>query len=196
MPAPITVTAEQVIQAAATLEEQGKPITGWSLRGVVGAGRPERLLTVWREHQGMLVHDEQPKADDILHSECPPEVTALSEQWSGNLASFITHLTQTAWGQAYSLASKLYLEQVSMLRSRVGDLERELEYASQQVAATEDHAAKQWMEVHEATKAAARQVEVAKEDVAQARAEAEAHRDANVRLQATLDEMVRRMPVI
>ena len=198
MPAPTTVTAEQVTQAAATLTEQGKPITGWTLRGVIGSGRPNRLLSVWREQQGMLVQeDEQPKADDLMHSETPPEdLLALAGEWSVDIGRIVDRVTRIAWTQASALASRFHLEQVCMLRSRVGDLERELEYASQQVGSMEDLSTKRWLEMSETLRVAARQVEVAQQDMAQAREEAEAHRDSNVRLQVTLDEMVRRMPVI
>ena len=61
MPALAQVSAHQVAEAAATLTAQGRRVTGNSLRGVIGHGRPERLAAVWSEQQGehpVLVPEE------------------------------------------------------------------------------------------------------------------------------------------
>ena len=46
---PPEVTIEQIIQACSHLEENGKKVTGSSLRTRIGSGNPARLLKVWNE---------------------------------------------------------------------------------------------------------------------------------------------------
>lgn len=46
---PPEVTIEQIIQAGSHLEENGKRVTGSSLRTRIGSGNPARLLKVWNE---------------------------------------------------------------------------------------------------------------------------------------------------
>lgn len=46
---PPEVTIEQIIQAGSHLEENGKRVTGSSLRTRIGSGNPARLLKVWHE---------------------------------------------------------------------------------------------------------------------------------------------------
>lgn len=46
---PPEVTIEQIIKAGSHLQENGKRVTGSSLRTRIGSGNPARLLKVWNE---------------------------------------------------------------------------------------------------------------------------------------------------
>ena len=197
MPAPTTVTPEQVAQAAATLAEQGKPITGWTLRGVIGSGRPDRLLAVWREQKGMPAQDE-PEPEDAeersLLPDCPPHVLSLAEEWAADMRQYLDGVTLTMWRAATLLADQEHRAEVDRLNSRVRDLERELSHAAYQVESLEGMVQGQWDEAQVQKDDAAHQVAAARAEVRQARTEADGHREANARLQTTLDELVRRLP--
>lgn len=41
------VEESRIIEAAMTIIEQGKSVSGWKLRNIIGAGNPGRLMKVW-----------------------------------------------------------------------------------------------------------------------------------------------------
>ena len=211
MPAPTTVTSEQVIQAAAMLAEQGKPITGWTLRGVIGSGRPDRLLAVWREQQGLPAYDDPDPANMEKRGsapDCPRHLLSMAEEWGVEMRRHIDVLNRSMWLEAHTAAEEAHKSEVDGLRARVAALDGELYGAEQQVAALEDSVYERYAEAESIRTAAVRKAEAADAaiakaqadveralaEVARARSEADGHREANARLQATLDELVQRLP--
>jgi hypothetical protein len=54
------VQVEEIIKAAAVLQEQRRNITGWSLRQEIGSGAPKNLISQWENHnkkQGNINYD-------------------------------------------------------------------------------------------------------------------------------------------
>lgn len=206
MPAPTIVTAEQVVEAAATLAEQGKVVTGWTLRGVIGAGRPDRLLAVWREQQGMPDPYKETRGDTEdrgLPPDCPPHVLSLAEDWAVDTRRYLDGLNLTMWQAAGAAAEQACKAEMDTLRARIAELDDELYRAERQVGALEASSAEKWYEAQNTMTAAVLKANVAdaaiakaQAEVVQARAEADGHRQANARLQATLDELVRRLPAV
>lgn len=198
MPAPTIVTPQQVSEAAAKLAEQGKAVTGWTLRGVIGSGRPDRLLAVWREQQG-IPEPEPAKPEDEENSllpDFPPHLVSMADEWAADMRRYLDGVNVTMWRTANAAAEHKHCAEVDRLRTRVRELEGELDHASYQVESLEGLTQEQYDEAHSAKMDAARQVAAAREEVKQARAEADGHREANIRLQATLDELVRRLPAV
>lgn len=206
MPAPVIVTSEQVAEAAAKLAEQGKPITGWTLRGVIGSGRPNRLLSVWKGQQGMADNVEpEPAGEDRngLVPDCPPYVLMFAEDWAADMRRYLDGLTLTMWRATNTATEQAHHEVTRALRTRIAELEDELFRAEGQVGTLEALSAEKWHEAQTIRETALRRAEVAdaenakaQAEVVRARAEADGHREANARLQATLDELVRRLPAI
>lgn len=46
---PATVLTPEIISAGIQLKQQGKAVNGFSLRTVIGAGNPKRLMRIWEE---------------------------------------------------------------------------------------------------------------------------------------------------
>jgi len=46
---PATVLSPEIISAGIQLQQQGKVVNGHSLRNVIGAGNPKRLMKIWEE---------------------------------------------------------------------------------------------------------------------------------------------------
>jgi uncharacterized coiled-coil protein SlyX len=46
---PATVLTPEIISAGIQLQQQGKAVNGYSLRNVIGAGNPKRLMKIWEE---------------------------------------------------------------------------------------------------------------------------------------------------
>ena len=55
---PVEFTDEQVIEAGRTLQAQGRNITGFALRKLVGGGDPTRLKQRWDAHQASTTAGE------------------------------------------------------------------------------------------------------------------------------------------
>lgn len=58
---PVEVTDEAIIEAGRALVEQGRNVTGFALRQVIGSGAPNRLKTVWDQHQAQGVPQPEPR---------------------------------------------------------------------------------------------------------------------------------------
>lgn len=46
---PATVLTPEIISAGIQLQQQGKAVNGFSLRNLIGAGNPKRLMKIWEE---------------------------------------------------------------------------------------------------------------------------------------------------
>ncbi|ADC64184.1 DNA-binding protein [Allochromatium vinosum] len=66
---PVEVTDEAIIEAGRALVEQGRNVTGFALRQVIGSGAPNRLKTVWDRHQaqGLPQPEPRPLPDGIVN---------------------------------------------------------------------------------------------------------------------------------
>jgi len=122
MPAPVTVTTDQVAQAAEQLAGLGKRITGWALRGVIGAGRPDRLEAVWREQKGSQPAPAPPEQDKPALPPAVAEHLAAAEE---RIAVDLRGLVGQAWRQAADLAARRVQDEVDGARARVAALEDE-----------------------------------------------------------------------
>ena len=211
MPAPVMVTDEQVAEAAANLSEQGKPITGWTLRGIIGSGRPDRLLAVWRHQQGMPAQDDPEPVDMGEGSPlpaCPGHLLSMADEWGAEMRRHLDDLNQAMWLTAHTAAEQVHKSEMNGLHARIAELDGELYSAEEQVGILEDLVAEKYIEADNVRMAAVRKTEAADAavakahadveralvEVARARSEADGHKEANARLQATFDEFVRRLP--
>lgn len=128
MPAPVQVSPEQVAQAATTLAAQGKPINGWSLRSIIGKGRPERLRAVWQEQQ----ESEQPNptATELEAPALPPIIADHLAEAIERVTADLRGLVGQAWSRAADLAARRVQEEVKGARARVVALEDEVAEAA------------------------------------------------------------------
>ena len=145
MPALVQVTTDQVAQAAATLTAQGRRVTGNSLRGVIGQGRPERLAAVWSEQQGQAVQESPPEPDAPA---LPPAVADHLAEAEARVLADLRGLVVQGWRQASDLAARRVAQEVSDARARVAELEddavqgtKNLESADERAAALADELA-------------------------------------------------------
>lgn len=61
------VPDSQIISAGRSLQEEGKPVNGWSLRNLIGSGSPDRLNQVWDAHvQGRMKKSESKSVPQLL----------------------------------------------------------------------------------------------------------------------------------
>jgi len=129
---PAEHTAEAIIKAGSDLLDQGRKITGFALRQIVGGGNPARLKDVWDEHierQGAT--PAQPVA--TLPAEVADEVAAVSKALTEKLAAFAVHVND--------LALKAAGRQVEAEKRRADEAtasaELEVADAAKQIEATE-----------------------------------------------------------
>lgn len=162
MPAPVTVNAEQVTAAAARLVESGQRVTGWSLRRVIGAGRPERLAAVWQEQQ----HERaEPAPADEFAQALPPAIAEHLAAETERLSADMAGLVGQAWGRASDLATRRVQAEVDEARARVALLGDEAAEAAR-VLDKSDEEARVLAEQRDAARAEA---EVARIETAQTR---------------------------
>ena len=139
------VSPHQVAEAAATLTAQGRRVTGNSLRGLIGQGRPERLAAVWaeqQEEQPVLVPEEP--AGPTLPPTIADHLAAAMERQAVDLRGLVAQ----AWARASDLATSRVQAEVDAARVRVAELEddnvqgtKNLESADERAAALADELA-------------------------------------------------------
>lgn len=152
------ISNEQILEAAATLQSQGRDITGWALRDVIGSGGPKYMIRVWEEYrasQGDIVQTEEIPAEQHI---LPPELESKVQVLLGNLHAEIESFARESDALANSTAEKkaraayeammesnkkLVAEQdladkiIEEADERAEQLESELSEAKQEIASVE-----------------------------------------------------------
>lgn len=198
MPAAITVTNEQVSAAAGQLIREGKRITGWTLRAVIGFGRPSRLAAVWDDLHGEAAGKGLPEPEaPVLPPMIADHLAAATERLSAELHDLVGQ----SWARAAELATKRVQAEVDAARARVSELEDELAQADEvleKADETEKMLREEKIEMLAERKAThdehMESLGTAKDEAIRARADAEAARGMLKHLQDMVTELVRRVP--
>lgn len=136
MPAHATVSPEQVLEAATILQNDGKRISGWTLRRIIGAGDPARLEAIWREHAAAAAEVER-DAEDVAHT-LPPSVADHLAAAEARVLANVRGIVSQIWKGASDLAAQRVAQEVSDARARVAELEEELAEARSALAVADD----------------------------------------------------------
>ena len=129
---PTEFTPEAIIKAGDELRAEGRKITGFALRQIVGGGNPARLKDVWDEHierQGAT--QAQPVAE--LPAEVADEVAAVSKALAERLAAFARDVND----RALKAAGRQVADEKRRADEVTASAEREIADAAQQIEATE-----------------------------------------------------------
>ncbi len=84
---------DEVIEAGKSLVAAGKRVTGWELRKVLGAGRPDRLEAIWTAFTAQNAAKPEPPPD----AELPPSVTALESEIQESVRSMVHDMCVRVW---------------------------------------------------------------------------------------------------
>lgn len=127
---PVEVTDEEIIAAGRSLVEQGRNVTGFALRQVIGSGAPNRLKAVWDRHQAQGVPQPEPRP---LPEGIAGVLDRLEAQWSAQLRELALELHTLAHRDAEQ-ALQAGRDQLQHDRQA---LDQELQDASQTVETLE-----------------------------------------------------------
>lgn len=120
------VEESRIIEAAMTIIEQGKSVSGWKLRNIIGAGNPGRLMKVWEAHLeetgGALQATDQPEENSLL----PPDVEESLKLALGTLNSHIEELVIQANNAAVRAADKRVATEYNASKQAREEAEQEL----------------------------------------------------------------------
>lgn len=120
------VEESRIIEAAMTVLDQGKTVTGWKLRNIIGAGNPSRLMRVWEEHLeetgGALQTTDQVEENSLL----PPDVEESLKLALGTLNSHIEELVIQANNAAVRAADKRVATEYNASKKAREEAEQEL----------------------------------------------------------------------
>ena len=156
MPAPVTVTDEDIVMAGRTLAAEGRAVSGWSLRGVIGRGDPVRLDAVWQR-----MRDVRPAVDAAVPVSValPPVVEACLVAAQEAVTERMAALAGDLWQAAERLAAERLHRDVDIARMEAADLRMHLNEAHAIVTAADDQvdAAEARAEAAEAAAEATRQ---------------------------------------
>lgn len=98
MPAPATVSDEQIHDAAQHIIAGGRRVTGYSLRAQLGGrGEPRRLMAVWEQNRQQ--HDPSP-ADQppaVAAPPLPPDLAAQAATLRDRLTADFDAAMAAAW---------------------------------------------------------------------------------------------------
>lgn len=127
---PVEVTDETIIEAGRALVEQGRNVTGFALRQVIGSGAPNRLKAVWDRQQAQTVIQPEPMP---LPEGMAGVLDRLEAQWSTQLRELALELHTLAHRDAEQTL-KMGRDQLQHDRQA---LDQELQDASQTVETLE-----------------------------------------------------------
>ena len=122
---PVEFTDEQVVEAGRTLQAQGRNITGFALRKLVGGGDPTRLKQRWDAHQASTTAGEP---ETIV--ELPIEVANVVEGLAVELAGRLKTLAVEVNDKAVKAAERRVSEVVKAAGEQASQAERELSDAA------------------------------------------------------------------
>jgi hypothetical protein len=102
MPAPATITDEQIRAAGQDIVAAGRRVTAYSLRAQLsGRGEPRRLMSVWEQmqpHRGAMQVDHQPQA--VAAPPLSPDLAAQAALLRDRLTAEFDGAMATAWAAA------------------------------------------------------------------------------------------------
>lgn len=131
MSARATVSDDEVVAAGRALAAEGSPVSGWSLRRVVGRGDPARLQAVWGQHQTEAgSHVEATPGSVTL----PPVVVEAVEVMRGRVGDLAADL----WRAAERLASERAHGEAEAARAETATLRHQLDQAAVALAAADE----------------------------------------------------------
>lgn len=97
------ISDDQIISAGLKLQFENKPINGWSLRKLIGAGSPDRLNQVWEAHvEGRLKKSESKSVPQILPIEVLVYMGKASEEFEKNIVKIASHINDATFQAAES----------------------------------------------------------------------------------------------
>lgn len=124
---------DEIIRAGESLQSEGRSVTGFALRKLVGGGDPNRLRQVWEQHlAAKSVVSAEPVAD------LPPEI---ADRWGERKAQLIDSLEALIIDLndlAVRAADRRTTEIVKGAQASVQKMESEVAEGAQQLAATEE----------------------------------------------------------
>jgi chromosome segregation ATPase len=122
-----------IIDAGNSLIEDGRRVTGFALRKVVGGGNPSRLVRVWEDHQ---------RAQQVIENEpvqeLPIEVEEALNLMTGSFLEEIRALAQNLNAKAVNTAERRVADVIRSARERQESAEAELVDAASTVEDLED----------------------------------------------------------
>lgn len=133
MPAPVTVSNDEIEDAGRALAAEGKAVNGWSLRRVLGRGDPVRLGAVWQARQV----DAEPVPDVEASRPLPPVVAEQVEALRADLATRAGELGAALWRAAERLAAERASGEAEAARAEAAALRSQLDAAGEVVAAAD-----------------------------------------------------------
>lgn len=183
---PAEFETEQIIQAGLRVEADGKRVTGYALRRLLGGGDQKRLLSVWKSHQSQENKDENQTTADL-----PIELEETLEQIGKVLSA-----------QIRSMSVKLNEVAVKSATRQVADVTREYKELKDQTDAELKDAAAIIEELESQIVELERALKTAIDGRDDALDRAEKDRDMVISLEARMKEMagieevVRRLRVL
>ena len=134
------VEASRIIDAASKLAESGKPVSGWKLRNLVGAGNPDRLMRVWEEYLSkngnIPIVSEQSEENSLL----PPDVEDSMRLALGTLNQHIEEMVVRANNAAVRAADKRVASEYNASKQAKEQAEQELSEAELALTHADDKA--------------------------------------------------------
>ncbi|PTB92428.1 hypothetical protein C9974_12705 [Marinobacter sp. B9-2] len=183
---PVKIETQDIIQAGQKIKADGKRVTGYGLRQLLGGGDQKRLLSVWQSHQSEEKNDEQQASFDL-----PIELEETLDK-VGNVLS----------AQIRSMSVKLNEVAVKSATRQVADITREYKELKDQTDAELRDAAAIIEELENQVVELDRKLKTAIDgrDDALERAEKDRERaislDARMKEMAGIEEVVRRLRVL
>jgi hypothetical protein len=122
---------EEIIKAAAVLQEQSRKITGWSLRQEIGSGGPKNLITTWENHnneKGEVILNENKSIEDYI---LPPSLEDKRNIFLGDISFQINAFVHESDKLANSLAEKKARSAYDLMMQSNKDMVEEHDIANQ-----------------------------------------------------------------
>lgn len=118
---PAEITNEEIFEAGKKLKAAGKKnITGYGLRGLLGAGDPKRLKSVWDEYAN------EDKIEETSDLRLPAELEDLVGELEKNLTEQVRPLTVRLYEGALRAAQKQVSESSRELKQIKAEAEAEM----------------------------------------------------------------------
>ncbi len=146
------VSRDQIIEAGKALSAEGKRINGWSLRSLIGSGRPERLEAVWNEYlkEGGTAADEaavEPDQTTVL----PPHVHEKRAEWKAASEAHLDGLVISIYRFIETDLKAIFKADFDRLAAERQEMTDKLASADEALAQADDRGNKQDAEIERLT---------------------------------------------
>ena len=138
MPAPATITDEQIRDAGQVIVAAGRRVTGYSLREQLGGrGDPRRMLAVWQQTQPQrdMAPSDQPQT--VAPPPLPPDLATHAAALRDRLAAEFDTVMATAWAVAQNRAAERLGSEVEAARAAAKAAEQAQAEADEALAAAD-----------------------------------------------------------